>query len=78
MGENGVSVVVGYDNFSSGGDFESFIVRSVFFGFFGHKSDVGGVSHSGIVELSVGLTVFDDGSVDSGVTSIGDDTDNIF
>lgn len=65
------AVVLVNDGHSSGsGHLESLSVRSVLLGFLGHKSNVGDVSHSLYVKLSILSAVVDDGLVDTSVTSV--------
>ena len=48
-------------------------VGSVLLGLLGHESDIGHVSHGGLVEGTVGATVVQDGRVHRGVAAIRDD-----
>ena len=74
MFEDELSVLVLHSDGSFALHLKGFVVGAILLRFFGHQTNVGGVSHGLIVELAIFLTVLQNGSVDSGVGTVWDDT----
>jgi len=78
MGKYHISIFIDDNDCTSFLNFESVWMRSIFFGFFSHKTNIWNMSHSCVVKLTIVLAVFDNGLIHSCIASIWNKTFYIF
>ena len=59
-------------------NFESFVMRSILLGLFGHQSNIGNIAHGGYIESTVFLAKINGCLVDACVVAVRDDRFGIF